>query len=437
MPEHLERGARMIPLEYTFDHTIQKQILAMILRYPQFVASYPNVVCAEYFTDPINVLIASAYLEKQDGSYYIEPGGLLHLVASKNLLEADQKLAVKRRIKELFTLDTSDKLLAEETIRFAKHHAVIQFIAHSAENLPELVKKQNYDTLMSDLRSALDVGENVKHDGTDLLRSEPQEILQHINVGRIPTGYRILDSLIEGGLGQGELGIILAPTSAGKSITVQDMAVSSLIRRKNTTAVIITLEMSEAKYARRMFSRVTGIPKRHFAGNMLKMVKMFRYFEKKTGGRILIRQFGKATVRDIEGYVTRLQAKGIHPDVIFVDYADLLRPTFRHKDKWLEVSEIYRELRELAIDLQVPIWTPSQGNRKAYKKEILDLDDVANAFDKSMTADVVVALCRTPEEHAAGELRFFVAKNRDNEDKVQIKALMDYDSMRIREIQRL
>lgn len=427
----------MIPVEYAFDENIQLQILAMLVRYPQFVSTHPDVVRPEYFTNPTHQLVAEAYIAKQDGTYYLEPEGLLHLVINHDHSNKQHKSKIKKCIRAIYTKQISDKLIAEESIRFAKHHALIKYIFDAAQNLSELSKTNNFPKLQDDLRKALEVGENIKNDGLDVFEKEPNIVLDTISTGRIPTGYKILDGLLEGGLGVGELGAIAAPPSTGKSIAVQDMAISALVRRKNTTVVIVTLEMSEFKYFRRMYSRITGLPKDEVNKRINDIPRMLKYFQKKTGGRIIVKQFGRAKVRDIEAYVLRLRGKGVNPDILFVDYADLLYPTFNHKDPWINIDTIYKELREVAIELNIPIWTPTQGNRASYNKEIFDINDLAASFGKAMTVDVMVALCRTKDERVSDEARFFLAKNRDNEDKVQIKVAMDFNTYRIRELFRL
>jgi hypothetical protein len=117
----------------------------------------------------------------------------------------------------------------------------------------------------------------------------------------------------------------------------------------------------------------------------------------------------------------RLRGKGVNPDIVFVDYADLLYPSFHHKDPWINIDTIYKELREVAIELGIPIWTPTQGNRASYNKEIFDINDLAASFGKAMTVDVMVALCRTKEERASDEARFSWQKTEITKIKYKLR----------------
>ena len=81
-----------------------------------------------------------------------------------------------------------------------------------------------------------------------------------------------------------------------------------------------------------------------------------------------------------------------------------------------ELKLVYEELRNMAMELKVPIWTASQANREASNSEIVGLENMSEAYGKAMVADVVLSISRKPNEKATGAGRIFVAKNRAGRD---------------------
>ena len=108
--------------------------------------------------------------------------------------------------------------------------------------------------------------------------------------------------------------------------------------------------------------------------------------------------------------------KSFVPHVIIVDYADIMRSTRSYDSLRHELKLVYEELRNLAMDLNVPIWTASQANRDSANSDIVGLENMSEAYGKAMVADVVVSISRKAMEKSTGAGRLFVAKNRAGRD---------------------
>ena len=117
--------------------------------------------------------------------------------------------------------------------------------------------------------------------------------------------------------------------------------------------------------------------------------------------------------------------KGFIPSVIIIDYADIMRSTKSYDSLRHELKLIYEELRNLAMDLNVPIWTASQANRDSAKSDIVGLENMSEAYGKAMVADVVVSLSRKPTEKSTNAGRLFVAKNRAGKDGIVFPLCID------------
>ena len=137
-------------------------------------------------------------------------------------------------------------------------------------------------------------------------------------------------------------------------------------------------------------------------------------------GRLIIKEYptGSATSITIRNHVEKLMLKGFAPSLIVIDYADIMRSTKSYDSLRHELKLIYEELRNLAMELNIPIWTASQANRDSAKSDIVGLENMSEAYGKAMVADAVISLSRKPTEKATGSGRLFVAKNRAGKDGI-------------------
>ena len=103
---------------------------------------------------------------------------------------------------------------------------------------------------------------------------------------------------------------------------------------------------------------------------------------------------------------------GENVDMVLVDYADIMRDVHKSNEMRHALGNIYEDLRGLAGELQVPIWTASQANRSALDEDVIEANKVAESYAKVMTADFVVSLSRKIEDKIGNTGRFHVIKNR-------------------------
>ena len=146
--------------------------------------------------------------------------------------------------------------------------------------------------------------------------------------------------------------------------------------------------------------------------------QVLQQYEEMELGRLIIKEYptGSATSITLRNHLEKLMLKGFVPSVIIVDYADIMRSTKSYDSLRHELKLIYEELRNLAMDLNVPIWTASQANRESANSDIVGLENMAEAYGKAMVADVVISLSRKAMEKSTGAGRLFIAKNRAGKD---------------------
>ena len=122
-------------------------------------------------------------------------------------------------------------------------------------------------------------------------------------------------------------------------------------------------------------------------------------------------------------------------DVILVDYADLLKPKARREDRRFELTDLYENLRGLAGELQIPIWTASQSNRMSVGSRVLGIDSVAEDFNKVAIADIAITVNQTREEIIGHRLRYIVVGSRIGESNVVVECSADWKTSSVIEVQ--
>jgi len=135
-------------------------------------------------------------------------------------------------------------------------------------------------------------------------------------------------------------------------------------------------------------------------------------------GKLIIKEYpsGSASVMTIRNHIEKLTLKGFQPSLIIVDYADVMKSSKAYDSLRHELKLIYIELRNLAGDIKIPIWTASQANKESSKADVVGLENLGEAYAKAQVADVVLSISRKPMEKAEGTGRIFVAKNRAGRD---------------------
>ena len=232
-------------------------------------------------------------------------------------------------------------------------------------------------------------------------------------IGKVRTGWPHIDYHLEGGLGVGELGTILAPSNRGKSMALVNIACGAAGLGSGKNVVIFTHEMSEKIYAKRIAARTTfRFPKR--LESLTEYRDLFVEFSKRLmPGNIRIIGDTNMSTLQIEGSLERLKGEGYDFDLVIDDYPDLIIPPRRRKERRFEISETYEWYRRLGNKFNVPVWAASQTNRQAYNKEIIMESDIAEDIGKVNISDIVIAICQTKKEADEDRCRLFLTKVRD------------------------
>jgi replicative DNA helicase len=366
---------------------------------------------------------AHQWIVKQTVAYFMQYKDLPTLNVFKIKVDGIENAILKesvivqlRNVYQKIT-DTDLKFVKEQYLEFCKSQKLKSAIFDSVEHL----KTGNYEQVKALVDSAMKAGmeRNIGHE----YMVDVEKRMSVMARNTIKTNWSEIDNIMDGGLAAGELGIVTACAGAGKSWVLAKLGAEAMKQGKNV--VHITLELNENYVGLRYDSCFTGIDFQNIRNN----VDIVRQKIEKVPGKLFIKYFPIKTVsaHHLKMHTERVMMLGTKVDMIVVDYADILRPyqSERNSNSYSEAGGIYEELRSIAGELQIPIWTASQSNRSAMEEDIIQANSIADSYRKIMTDDFVMSVSRKVTDKVANTARFHIIKNRFGPDGLTFPSRMN------------
>jgi replicative DNA helicase len=290
----------------------------------------------------------------------------------------------------------------------------------------DLIQNSSYDEVRKVIDNALNLGTDNDFGHEFLKDFEMRYEIKARNP--VSTGWEKIDALTKSGLGSGELGVVIAPTGAGKSMVLAHLGAQAVKSGKNV--VHYTLELSEAITGQRYDSCISGIP----LGTLFQQKEEVLESISDIAGNLIIKEYPTKTAspNTIRTHLEKLKKRNHKVDMILVDYADLLRPVTNFKEKRNELESIYENLRAIAQEYKCPLWTASQTNRSGLNAEVVTMESISEAFNKCFVSDFICSISRTIKDKNANTGRLFVAKNRNGPDGLVFPIFMDTSNVNIK-----
>lgn len=290
----------------------------------------------------------------------------------------------------------------------------------------KLIKSSSFDEIQKVIEEALKLGTD-NNFGHDFIK-DFEERYTLTSRDPVSTGFERVDEICKGGLGKSELGVVIAPTGAGKSMVLVHLGSEAL--KQGKTVVHYTLELQDTVVGNRYDSCISEVP----LSDLFHNKKQVLYKIKDIPGQLIIKEYPtkSASTETIKNHIERLRKKGIEPDMVIVDYADLLRPTRSSKEKRYDLESTYEELRAIAQIYKCPVWTASQTNRSGLNAEVITMEAISEAFNKCFVADFICSLSRTVQDKQANKGRLFIAKNRNGPDGLIFPAFVDWSNVKMK-----
>ena len=301
--------------------------------------------------------------------------------------------------------------LMDEFENFSRHKGLERAIIESSD----LLEAGDYGPVEKLIKDAIQISLN-KDMGTDYFE-DPRARLSKLKDGngQISTGWPSIDKKLYGGFNRGELNIFCAGSGGGKSLFLANMGVNWALQGLNV--LYLTFELSEGLVSMRLDSMMTGISTREVFKSIDEVELKVRMLGKKAGNlQVKYMPSGK-NCNDIRAYLKEYQVKkGCKPDVILIDYLDLMMPLsvkVSPSDLFVKDKYVSEEIRNLAMETQCITVTASQLNRSAVEEIEFDHSHISGGLSKIMTADNVIGIftSRAMKERGRYQIQFMKTRS--------------------------
>jgi len=404
-----------------FGESFQNKSISTLLIDDKFAETTIELIKEEFFESELNKWIVKnikEYYEKFGTTPTLES---ISLMAKKEFDDSIRQKIYLDHLKNIFELMKSKDLeyIKEQFKEFCKNQNMKTAIIKSVD----LLKIGKYTDIQSIMNNALNAGEeqSIGHFYKDDFDKRMERELRTT----VSTGLEELDETTGGGLAAGELGCIVAPSGAGKSWFLAHLGLAAM--RQGVYVSHYTLELNDFYTAHRYDTILTGIELQHLHddGNKETINNSIDGIK----GNLLITKYPTkfASPFTILNHQKRLKNLGIRVGLIIIDYADLLSSTSTSKNEnsYETGGTIYEQLRGIAGELNVPLWTASQAGRAAISEDIVEANNISESYKKVMTSDLVISASRKRDDKVNNTGRIHIIKNRFGRDGHTYNAVID------------
>ena len=424
---------------YKFSENIQRGIIYLLKNDEWFYSQIINLVKPEYFEFPHHQRMFSIvknhhekYGKIPKDDFIIEEARQ-YCTSQSPISDYVDEIEFINRIDESmlgdrdYFLDLIEKFAKRESVKDAIKKGIVLLNEGNIDEIEPLIRKA------ISISRIVDVGQDYFPD----YYSRWDRIENKADTPKFKTVLPSLDRSLDGGLGSKELAMVIAPPGVGKSLYLVNQAVTSLMDGKKV--VYISLEMSEDKIAQRFDSVISMLPtiKTKSAACRLEVKKRLDVFKDKFNmSNLIIKEFpcGQLNTNGLRAYLSQLsQTNDFVPDVICLDYMELMRSNREMLQEYQAQQRISEELRGLAMEYKCLIWTATQTNRQGRSVRVITDLELGDSYGKIRTCDFAISLNQNEEEYDNGIMRVYVVKSRNGKPRITIPAVIDYSNLTIME----
>ena len=399
-----------------YGQSYQSKVVASLISDAKFLEQVTEITKPAFFESQANQWIIGE-VQNYFNEFRAVPTMEVFKIKVGDIEDKILKQTVVEQLKGVYLQVGSEDLpyVKKEYLTFAKNQKVKDALLKSVD----LLKAGNYDKIIDTMMAASKVG--VENDlGMDYIDNF-ELIMEDVKRDSVSTGWEVVDELMDGGLGPGELGVVMAPSGIGKSWFLSKIACSAV--QKGLNVLHYTLELSESYVGQRYTTILTGIQTSEHKERKEEIVRKI----KNTPGRVRIKYYPPqfASAKTLSAHIEKLKASGFNPNLIIIDYADLLKSGSNRDGLYAELGGIYEELRGLSGEAGIPIWTATQTNRAAIDHEVIGADSVGDSYKKVQTADFIMSVSRKTKDKLSNTGRIHIVKNRFGPDGMTFPAKID------------
>ena len=419
---------------------LEQTILRNLLTDEDYMRKVLPFIKPDYFEGIYRILFREA------GKFVAKYNKLPNTEAFKIELDGADKLNDEQYnlamdiVPQLFSNEkVDDKWLLDTTEKWCQDRAIYLAIMESISIIDGKHEQLTKGALPDLLTKALGVGFDLKVGHDYVENAEDRYEFYHTEEDRLPFDLEYFNTITKGGVPRKTLNIALAGTGVGKSLFMCHVASSALVQGFNV--LYITMEMAEERIAERIDANLLNVP----IDQLDKMSKdMFttkvKDISRKTTGKLIIKEYptGSAHSGHFRALLNELKLKRqFEPDLIFIDYLNICASS-RMKgmggaiNSYSYIKAIAEELRGLAVEFNLPIFSATQTTRSGYSNSDVGLEDTSESFGLPATADLMFALISTEELEKQGQFMVKQLKNRYNDPTLHKRFVIGVDRSKMR-----
>ncbi len=391
-----------------YGHDFQIKVLSSLLTHKEFLVNIHDIISEEYFENQAQKWAIKEVLRYYD-KYHTTPSLDILKVELLKIDNEVLQLSIKEQLKLAYVTSDDDlEYVQEEFTNFCKNQQLKKALMSSVD----LLKAGDFDGIRFIVDNALKAGQD-KNIGHEYIK-DIEERYRENSRETVPTPWPKINQLLQGGLGNGDFGLIFGNPGGGKSWSLVSLGGHAV--RLGYNVLHYTLELGEEYVGKRYDAFFTKIPVNKIDSHRNQVEELIPQLP----GKLIIKEYptGRASVSTIESHIAKSTSMGVKPDLVIIDYVDLLSSRKTNRERKDEIDDIYTSTKGLARQLDIPIWSVSQVNRAGANDNVIQGDKAAGSYDKIMITDFCMSLSRKKEDKVNNTGRFHLMKNRYGMDGI-------------------
>ena len=396
--------------------TFQIQLINQIIVDKDFSRSIIDVIENNYFENKYFKIIIQMIKE-----YYTK----YEHIPTFDTLEQITKSELQQELASKIVLDTLTKIkdaptegqefVQEKALKFCKQQELQKAIT-KAQKVIDGGEFENYDTLETLVREALQVGE--REDGMEDVFNNLDEVLNEDYRHPIPMGIPGIDRLLKGGLARGEIGVVLAPTGVGKSTLLTKISNHAFNLGYNVLQIFF--EDNPKIIQRKHITLWTKVHPDELTIKKDEVMAKVKEIKDSMENRLILKKLPSDTVTmlQIKGQIRKMIADGVKIDMVLLDYIDCVVPNKNLGDEWKSEGSVMRAFESMCHELNLVGWTATQGNRSSISSDVVTTDQMGGSIKKAQVGHVIISVAKSLQQKEMKLATIAITKSRIGDDGV-------------------
>jgi len=436
------------PSKFKWDDNFQRRILGLILTDSFFLVQCKSLIIPEYFTNEAHVIICNTVYEHHEKYKCMPEKFVVQQLFLEKLKDKQESVVIyyKNELENIYEAfvpsPSSREVLLDKILIFSKTQALRIAMDLSQKDLKKDPESEEVWTKIYErFRDAMNINKSFEI-GFEYFKNIADfftELGKDFDVSdRFTSGFSKIDECLSGGgPKRGEIFAWIGMPGKGKSLSLVKAAVENVKLGKKV--MYLSVEMDWISISKRFTSQFTLLPHGSLLNHKNEIIDLLDMGVKEFSdkNRFVVKQFpsGQIDVNDIAAYLNQLELYGFRPDLLIVDYPGEMKDA-PGLPQWESKYRIMRDLRGLAIQKEMCVYTAMQPNKNAAslgEAEFIDEGTIGGSFDQFKPLDGLWSINQTNDETEAGYGRVFVVKHRNGKSRYSFTVKYDKETLDIRE----